>query len=297
MEIAQHGDYSSPENTPISSSGNRGNESSHLPPLLWSPRQTPRLISTSRSRDRGSSARGPRPGEDMLLEENLVEPLDFDDDDRGRRGSMCKRRRTTVMSLEEQKETMEGKEDDSGVSLKLNRKSQSAMDEVSLFNHHEAQLGMITCPKKSCDCLAICREWGARSAIAKYLTWFQKREKHEQNSIVFEWVKYTSFLKPTVEQKKGKKNTQLFCLPFIDDGTEVVDDTVRTHLNCLRGMQVLLGIGDTRYRNIKRAAQVTSVLPPHKSAGKKACNATENNESKSDTLKAHSHFEYADGLF
>ena len=40
-------------------------------------------------------------------------------------------------------------------------------------------------------------------------------------------------LSATNEQRKGMKNRKVFCLPFVDNGTDALDDDkngVRTHL-------------------------------------------------------------------
>jgi hypothetical protein len=76
-------------------------------------------------------------------------------------------------------------------------------------------------------------------------------------------------LKASNEQRKGMKNMNVFCLPFVDDGTDAVDDKVRTHLLCKRGLYCLLTFGQRRYVSIRSAAKSSAVLPDHKSIGKK----------------------------
>jgi hypothetical protein len=152
----------------------------------------------------------------------------------------------------------------------------------------------MSCPNKKCGCLAIGRERNARSAIAKYLTWFERRNKHEQDSIVFEWWRYVLILKPSKAQKQGMKNKNVFCLPFVDDGTDAIDDKVRTHLLCKRGLYCLLTFGQRRYVSIRSAAKSSAVFPDHKSIGKKNYNAVEKNERKYQPLKDH--FEYLKNL-
>ena len=61
----------------------------------------------------------------------------------------------------------------------------------------------------------------------------------------------------------------VFCLPFLDDGTDaVVDEDVRTHLLCSKGLRILLNFGTRRYLKIVNAAKSSAVLPNHKSTGK-----------------------------
>jgi len=130
----------------------------------------------------------------------------------------------------------------------------------------------------------------------KYLTWFECQHKHEQDFIVFEWVRYILILKATNEQRKVMKNRKVFCLPFVDDGTDTLDDKngVRTHLQCKRGLSSLLTFGERRYVSIRSAAMSSAVLPDHKSIGKKNYNNVEKNECKYQPLLHH--FEYLKNL-
>jgi hypothetical protein len=122
----------------------------------------------------------------------------------------------------------------------------------------------------------------------RYLTWFEQRNKNRQDSIVFEWFRYSSFLKPSTEQKRTN-NKRLFCLPYIHDGTAIVDEAVRIHLLCTFGLQRLLAFGNKRkrYRAIWNASNCTSVMPAHKSIGKKNYNAIEKNDQKYEPLTRH----------
>ena len=159
----------------------------------------------------------------------------------------------------------------------LSRKSKLALKDTDLCTYFFNRLERMSCPNRSCGCLAIVHESNARSAIAKYLTWFERRHKHEQDSIVFEWMRYVMILKASNEQRKGMKNGKVSRLPFVDDGTDdstdAVDDKVRTYLLCKRGLVILLTFGERRYVSIRRAAMSSAVLPDHKSIGKKNYNA------------------------
>jgi hypothetical protein len=89
------------------------------------------------------------------------------------------------------------------------------------------------------------------------------------------------------------KNGKVFRLPFVDDGTDAVDDKnggVRTHLLCKRGLVILLTFGERRYVTIQRAVMSSAVLPDHKSIGKKNYNNVEKNERKYQPVLHH--FEY-----
>jgi hypothetical protein len=90
------------------------------------------------------------------------------------------------------------------------------------------------------------------------------------------------------------KNGKVFRLPFVEDGTDAVEDKVRTHLMCKRGLVILLSFGERRYVSIRSAAMSSAVLPDHKSIGKKNYNAVEKNERKYQPLLHH--FEYLKNL-
>jgi len=82
-------------------------------------------------------------------------------------------------------------------------------------------------------------------------------------------VRYVLILKASNEQRKGTKNV-------VDDGTDAVDDKVRTYLLCKRGLVILLSFGERRYVTIRSAAISWAVLPDYnKSTGKKNYNAIE----------------------
>ncbi len=127
----------------------------------------------------------------------------------------------------------------------------------------------MSCPNRKCDCLEIVSTLRAQSAIAKYLTWFKRRQKHEQDSIVFEWWRYVLILKASNFQRKGRNNVTVFHLPFVDDGMDaIVDEDVWTHLLCSKGLRIILNFGTKRYLKIRNAAKSSAVLPNHKSTGR-----------------------------
>ncbi len=56
------------------------------------------------------------------------------------------------------------------------------------------------------------------------LCWFNRKTKYKKDALVFEWFKYAGM--------KRTKKVYLFCLPYIDDGTNVVPEAVRKHMLC-----------------------------------------------------------------
>jgi hypothetical protein len=176
----------------------------------------------------------------------------------------------------------------------LSRKSKLGMNDVALFEYFNTRsVEMTKCPNKQCTCLAILDDASVSASIAKYLTWFKQRNKYEQDSIVFEWFRYSSFLKPRTEQKRTK-NKILFCQPYIDNGTAIVDEMVHIHLLCLLGLRLILAFSKKRYGAICNASKFTSVMPAHKSIGKKNYNAIERNDQKYEPLMRH--FKYLKNL-
>jgi hypothetical protein len=164
--------------------------------------------------------------------------------------------------VDEEEEEEQGEGVDVLGTVLLKRQSKLALKDTDLCTYFFNRLERMSCPNRSCGCLAI-------MPIANYLTWFKCRNKYEQDSIVFEWWRYVLILKPSYEQKQRMKNGKVFCLPFVEDGTDAIEDKVRTHLLCKRGLYCLLSFGQMRYINIRRAAMSSAVLPDHKSIGKK----------------------------
>jgi len=81
-------------------------------------------------------------------------------------------------------------------------------------------------------------------------------------------------------------------LPF--DGNSITNLSVKKSLHCQKlcqsGMQLVMGIGDTRIRRIRQASQVGFIPPQHKGKGKVAHNVIRHNDACLVPLKEH--FEY-----
>ncbi len=176
----------------------------------------------------------------------------------------------------------------------LSRKSKLGMNDVALFEYFNTRLEETTeFPNKQCTCLAILGDASAHASVAKYLTWFKQRNKYKQDSIVFEWFRYSSFLKPRTEQKRTN-NKILFCLSYVPNDTAIVDEMVRIHLLCLLDLHLILAFGKKRYGAICNASKFTSAMPAHKSIGKKNYNAIERKDRKYEPLMRH--FKYLKNL-
>jgi hypothetical protein len=174
---------------------------------------------------------------------------------------------------------------------RLSKKCKSEMNKDKLFAHLESQLrGGVECPNKRCNCLAIMDDANARAFVMKYLCWFFRKSKYKQDSILFEWFKYSSYL------KKGQSKLNQFWLPYINDGTgAVVNSSVCKHVICTPwGLQLLLNIGMKRYQSIWTVSTFTAVLPTHKTIRKQAPHAINQNEHKYEPMMRH--FEYLSNL-
>ena len=184
-----------------------------------------------------------------------------------------------------------------GEVLNLSRKSKLAMDDNELYTYFLKRLLGISCPNKKCDCLAILQSNQlARRSVVMYLSWFERRTKHEQDSIVFEWWRYVLILRTSKEQRKWANNKKAFRLPYFvgDRADGDVSVEVKSHLVCRGGLNALLNFGQKRYLNLRNAANSSSVLPEHKSIGKKNYNAIINHDRKYKPLVRH--FEYLKNL-
>jgi hypothetical protein len=159
------------------------------------------------------------------------------------------------------------------------------MSDVELrnFNTELQKMGETTCFNPQCNCLAILREGNVRSSVARYLTWFSQREpKYDTDMIVFEWYRYSSYVK-----KRGQGRLNYYRLPYIDDGTEAVPETVRNHVVCTWGMQSIMSYGRTSFGRIVKAAMYSSVLPLHKTTGETNYNSIDINDQKLEHLLRH----------
>jgi hypothetical protein len=189
-----------------------------------------------RNEQRSAAARANAPIEEAHrpIEEEEVSQLDIvDGDDVYQHGNdddeeECVLSETMdVDDNEEEQKVDEEEEEEQGVGVDvlgtvvLKRQSKLALDDTDLCTYFFNRLERMSCPNRSCGCLAIVHDSNARSAIAKYLTWFERRNKYDQDFIVFEWWRYALILKPSYEQKQQNKNGKVFCLPFVEDASIV----------------------------------------------------------------------------
>ena len=150
----------------------------------------------------------------------------------------------------------------------LTRASKLSMTDDDLINYFTARLEgtemAMECVNTACDCLSILDDENVRQAVAKYLVWFERKSKFEQDSMVMEWYWYA---------RLRTEKANFFQLPF--DGSLTTNLSIKkslhSHKLCQRGMQLVMGIGDTRMRRIRQASQVGFILPQHKGKGHVWC--------------------------
>ena len=83
------------------------------------------------------------------------------------------------------------------------------MSEEDLINYFDARLQgteiAMECVNTACICLSILDDESIRQAVAKYLVWFERKSKFEQDSVVMEWYQYAHL---------GTEKANFFQLPF-----------------------------------------------------------------------------------
>jgi hypothetical protein len=235
MVSTRCGEYTTPEKTPHSPPHNKDDDNS-----------SNGGVGASSNYDDHSCSVNDNVGVDNEDNNSYHNNDDYDDDEEEMEAAPVrntKRQHGTMMEEEEAGD--EEDEEVEGINVRLSVKSKSKMSDEDLLIHFDNQFekraGSI-CPNRQCDCLAILRNRKARSSVARYLAWFKKKETYEQNSIVFEWYRYSSLFR-----LPGKMSPILLRLPYLDDGTEDIPEMVRNHVLCSRGLQFILDWGRKRY--------------------------------------------------
>ena len=129
-------------------------------------------------------------------------------------------------------------EEEEEVWKRVSKKRKKEMTSDELCTYFDSHLkGVGNCPNQGCDCVAILADKNVRECVVKYLCWFEGRSAYDQHSIMFEWYKYSSYL------KKAKTKYIIFRLQFIDDSKVDIPKAVKTHARCTRGLLLVLGWG------------------------------------------------------
>ena len=121
-------------------------------------------------------------------------------------------------------------------------------DELFLYFQEllEAQ-AMVSCGNVNCSCLELLKENdGVCAVVAKYLTGFERKKIHSQDSIILDWYRFAEAM------RIGRRQIW-YCLPY--DGTLCTDmggvlNAARTHKLCTKGLCPVMNIGPTRFQSI-----------------------------------------------
>jgi hypothetical protein len=143
---------------------------------------------------------------------------------------------------------------------------------------------LLTISKSSADVfLGPTRACGLCHAVAQYLVWFERKSKHEQDSILLGWYQYA-------DASPGKTNQ--YILPVADciDEEDPIMTTIKKSRICTHGFMEVMNIGKARMRSLRAVVCRSSVVLEHKLKGKKPSNAVSDDDEQAKVLKDH--FEY-----
>ena len=132
-------------------------------------------------------------------------------------------------------------------------------DELFLYFQEllEAQ-AMVSCRNVNCS------NNGVHAVVAKYLTGFERKKIHSQDSIILDWYRFAEAM------RIGRRQIW-YCLLY--DRTWCTDmggvlNAAQTNKLCTKGLSSVLNIGHKRFQSIQNAS-MNGVIPPHKAVGEK----------------------------
>jgi hypothetical protein len=97
------------------------------------------------------------------------------------------------------------------------------------------------------------------------LAGFERKNKHEQDSIILDWYWFAEAM------RYGRRQVW-YCLPYDGSWCEDMQDVLNIaqgHKLCKKGLCLVMGIGHDRFQSIRHAS-IKGVIPHHKAVGKKA---------------------------
>ena len=158
------------------------------------------------------------------------------------------------------------------------------MSDNDLFVYYQNSLEERTnCPNQNCNCLEVLKSIDVRVPVAKYLAWFDRKSKYEQDCTIMDWYKYS-------HAKTGR--TKMYCLPYAsetDTMDPIAEEMLRTSSICTKGLLKVMHIGRARLEAIGDKLKY-GVMPVHKLKGKKSHNSLKEDDQRAKDLKDH--FEY-----
>ena len=128
----------------------------------------------------------------------------------------------------------------------MKRRSKLELNDDDLFIYFKNRLaGETECKNANCDCLIVLADEVPHKAVARYLVWFERKAKYDQDGIVLEWFRYANVAVRTGTargRRKGRAN--YYHLPyngsFIDDAN--VLESLCDQWLCTLGMQSVMSI-------------------------------------------------------
>jgi hypothetical protein len=149
----------------------------------------------------------------------------------------------------------------------------------------EAQANVL-CRNINCSCLNILKEDDrVRALVSKYLAGFERKNKHEQDSIILDQYRFAEAL------RYGRRQVW-YCLLYDRTWCEDMEDVLNIaqgHKLCTKGLCSVMGIGHNRFQSIRHAS-IKGIIPSHKAVGKKSNHAIKTDDPRMIHLK--NHFKY-----
>ena len=124
----------------------------------------------------------------------------------------------------------------------LTMKAKDNMADGPLCQYFQTHLEKTTdCSNKGCSCLHTLQMAQTQLLVAKYLVWFDRKRKYDQDSILLDWYRYAH---------SDKGHLKLFMLPFNSVDTVGIEGTVIRAIKeariCSNGIRKVMMIGRTR---------------------------------------------------
>jgi hypothetical protein len=168
------------------------------------------------------------------------------------------------------------------------REAKAAMSDDELCCYFQRSLADLdACGLNKCTCLDVLKNSQCCALIAKYLVWFERKRKEDQDGLLVDWYKYAS--------SAGGGKTHMYVLPYkIDSIAETIDDEsmgiLRQSKVCTRGLMKVMHFGRHRFQSVRNASKTTGVMPAHGNTGKTPSNAVTGDDERGKALNEH--FDY-----
>jgi hypothetical protein len=178
---------------------------------------------------------------------------------------------------------------------KKTRRDKMLLSDLELLHYFETKLG----PELFCscqgNCLRILGDKAICTAVSSYLVWFERKSKHEQDTVIFQWMIYGNAPggRHSLSTSQPKRREFGYHVPFdgkyLDDGGQSLARLHSHHL-CTLGLHFVMGIGRRQMKSIRETATISAMMPLSRSIGQPS-----NAEMKADDERLpplHAHFDY-----